>query len=168
MLVSTAAFGLAALRAGNRGDVVETRARFILAATLSLLSLLLLIKIWLRARAAHYGFALAMPATLVLIVLVWDWVPRVLARVIRHDRIDAADIGDAGAALRGAFLAMLLFFVGMHLARTSAFLAAKRVRVATAATRSGRMHAARRSVRCSRRSSRSFPRTRPSTCFPRA
>ncbi len=43
-------------------------------------ALALLGKMLLNARIYHYGFVLAMPATLILVVLLVDWLPAVLAR----------------------------------------------------------------------------------------
>ena len=37
-------------------------------------------KIILLARITHYGFCLAMPASLLFIVAVWDWVPWTIER----------------------------------------------------------------------------------------
>lgn len=89
-------FGGAALRSSTDDD----RERLVVAAALSLLSLVLLAKILLRVRAIHYGFALAMPATMLAIVLAWEWLPRLTART-----------RPARATVRAAFLAALCAFV---------------------------------------------------------
>lgn len=107
-------FAVAALRASNDVD----RERLVVATALSLLSLTLLGKIVLRVRAIHYGFALAMPATMLAIVLAWDWLPR-LTGASRPAR----------ATVRAAFLAALAAFVLAHARTTSDFGAAKTVPV---------------------------------------
>jgi hypothetical protein len=43
-------------------------------------SAILLGKMLLHARLSHYGFALAMPATLVLVLAVFDWIPTAIKR----------------------------------------------------------------------------------------
>ncbi len=43
-------------------------------------SLLLLVKMLLNTRLYHYGFVLAMPATLVCVVAVFDWIPTAIKR----------------------------------------------------------------------------------------
>ncbi|MEW6267761.1 MAG: glycosyltransferase family 39 protein [Thermodesulfobacteriota bacterium] len=108
-LLAAVGFTLAALRA--RDDT--RRARLVLAAATALLSLLLLAKIVLRVRAAHYGFVLAMPATMLAIVLIWDW----LVPLVRR--------GGDGAVVRGALLAALAVIVAVHFERTASFYAAK-------------------------------------------
>ncbi len=61
------------------GDAAK-RNRYCLALLLSVFSLVLLSKMILNAYAAHYGFALAAPATLLLVVALVHWLPRLLAR----------------------------------------------------------------------------------------
>ncbi len=56
----------------------------ILAFTFDVLAGLLLLKIGLDARIYHYGFVLAMPATLVALVTLIDALPRLLQRRIGH------------------------------------------------------------------------------------
>ena len=114
MAASTIGFAIAALRAGDPDE----RERLVLGAALSLLALLLLVKVVLRVRAIHYGFALAMPATMVAIVLLRDWLPRVTGPPT-----------GARAARSAAFLAALLAFVVVHVQTTAGFLAAKTVPV---------------------------------------
>jgi len=117
-------FTIAAVRragptvAMGTGDARE-RGRLVLGAAFSLLALVLLLKIVLRVRPSHYGFALAMPATMLLIAVVWDWLPRVLPR--------SAD------AMRGALVAGLVVLVGMHLQTTAGYVALKTVQVGSGA-----------------------------------
>lgn len=96
------------------------RERLVVGATLSLLALGLLAKMVLRARAIHYGFALVLPATMLAIVLVWDWLPRIAARG-----------SGARATVRAAFLGALSAFVVMHAETSARFLGAKTVPVGT-------------------------------------
>lgn len=114
LLAASVVFAVAALRAAEP----DARGRLVLATTLSLLSLGLLAKVVLRTRPSHYGFALAMPGTMVLIALLWDWVPRAIGRV-----------AGAGRILRAAFLAGLAATLAMQLRTTAAFFATRTVRV---------------------------------------
>jgi hypothetical protein len=75
----------------------------ILRLSLTVFALVLLGKMILNARVIHYGFALAMPATLLLVVALLEWVPAA---------IDGA--GGHGAAFRGAALAALLVATFVH------------------------------------------------------
>lgn len=118
MLAACGAFIAAALRAEDRAQ----RARLVSAATLALLSLLLLAKIVLRVRPSHYGFALAMPATLLLIVVVWDWLLRAAPRAAGARRL-----------LHAAFLAALVAFAAAQLRTTASFFARKTVPVGSGA-----------------------------------
>ena len=60
-------------------DDVTRRNRYGLALVLSIFSLMMLFKIILNVRAYHYGFVLAAPATLLLIVALVHWLPHLLA-----------------------------------------------------------------------------------------
>jgi hypothetical protein len=64
--------------------------------SLTIFALVLLGKMILNARIYHYGFVLAMPATLLLVVAILDWLPQAVA-----------SFGGAGGVVRGAGLAML-------------------------------------------------------------
>jgi hypothetical protein len=70
-------------------------------------SLVLLAKMILNARIYHYGFALAMPATLVLIVALVDWAPAAIDR-----------LGGYGAVFRAAALAGLMVCTVVYLVVT--------------------------------------------------
>ncbi len=59
-------------------DDVAKRNRYCLFLLLSVFGLVLLFKIVLNVRALHYGFVLAAPATLLLIVALVHWLPRLL------------------------------------------------------------------------------------------
>jgi len=79
----------------------SARLAHVLPAALTVFALALMTKMVFNARIHQYGFGLAMPATMLLIVALWDWVPRALARG-----------GGDGWLLRAAFLAALVVFVG--------------------------------------------------------
>ena len=81
-------------------------------------ALLLLAKMPLFTRTYHYGFALAMPGTLVAIAALVTWLPA---------RIERA--GGSARPLLAAGLALWLSFVLVHLETTRDYLAAKTVRV---------------------------------------
>src|SRR5579872_6024763 len=51
-----------------------------LAAMLGVLSLILLCKVFLYARIIHYGCWLAMPATMLLIITLFGWIPAAIRR----------------------------------------------------------------------------------------
>jgi hypothetical protein len=84
------------------------------------LGLVLLLKILLRARVAHYGFALAMPASLLLVTTSLGWLPRWL---------DGR--GFRGDVVRAYALALLAVFAVEHLSTTSAWLSTKTAVVGT-------------------------------------
>lgn len=67
----------------QRHDVARAQ-RAILACTLTVFGFVLLLKMIFNVRLYHYGFALAMPAALVLIVAMLDWAPAVVARLGGH------------------------------------------------------------------------------------
>jgi hypothetical protein len=69
----------------------------ILRLSMVVFALMLLAKMILNARIYHYGFALAMPATLLLVLTLSDWVPAALDR-----------LGGHGAVFRAAAFAALL------------------------------------------------------------
>jgi len=81
---------------------------------LALFALALLLEIALNSRIYHYGFVLAMPATL-LLVLVWlQWLPR----WITHR-------GGQGQVFRVSAAAILLLATTAHVLRSERYLAAK-------------------------------------------
>jgi len=98
------------------------RGQLSLMSALALFGLLMTAKIVFHVRITHYGYYLSMPATLVMVALVWDYVPVVLARL-------------AGTAdmLRGAFLAVLLLLVARCLVMSDSFLKEIDVPVGTGA-----------------------------------
>jgi hypothetical protein len=82
----------------------EQRIRRVLAVSLVLYALTLLTKMFLNVRFIHYGFALAMPAAIVVVVLLLESIPEALNRR-----------GGSGAAFRAASIGILVGVMGMHL-----------------------------------------------------
>lgn len=89
----------AVVASANRGPTVRL--------AFALFALLLLAKIALHARVVHYGFVLALPATMVLVLATVAWLPATL---------DAR--GRAGLLARAGAIGVLAAFVAAHL-RTS-------------------------------------------------
>jgi len=81
----------------------RTSGRDVLRLSMIVLALVLLLKMFLYARLFHYGFALAMPAMLVWVAVVVDWIPA---------WIDGR--GGCGHVFRAAGLAALLVMVGVY------------------------------------------------------
>jgi 4-amino-4-deoxy-L-arabinose transferase-like glycosyltransferase len=75
----------------------EGRDRMILRITLAVFALALLAKMIFKVRVAHYGFGLSMPATLLLVVSIVDWIPHIITRR-----------GGYGALFRAGSLALLV------------------------------------------------------------
>ncbi len=86
---------------------------------LALFALALLLKIVLNSRVYHYGFVLAMPATLLLVVVWLEWLPR----WITHR-------GGQGRVFRVSATAILLLATSAHVLRSERYLAAKTYLVA--------------------------------------
>ncbi len=91
---------------------------------LSVFALVLLTKMILNTRVLHYGFALALPATMLVVVALVGWLPA---------WID--ERGRAGWVLRAASLALLAAAAAGHLRITSSFLEGKLHPVGTGADR---------------------------------
>ncbi len=96
--------------------------RAVLPCALALFALVLLLKLGLHARIYHYGFALALPGTMLLAVAAFGWVPAWIRR-----RGGAA--GVVQAAVLGAWLAA----AGVHLRVCQSFWARKTVEVGAGA-----------------------------------
>jgi len=77
MLASAVGWGIAAWRADTD---VTARRDALLRMAVSAFAFTLLLKMLLNARVSHYGFVLAMPATLVVVVAIMEWIPQALAR----------------------------------------------------------------------------------------
>jgi hypothetical protein len=93
--------------------------RLILQTTMVVFALVLLFKILLNTRVHHYGFVLAMPGMLILVVALLDWAPRILTR-----------LGGCGSVFRVAAAAGLIVIVAGHLRVIDMKLATKDTRVA--------------------------------------
>ena len=76
----------------------------ILKLMMATLSFVLLGKIILNVRVWHYGFALAMPAALMIVSALWEWLPKLLAKY-----------GGKRAVFRGVVLALWLVTMLAHL-----------------------------------------------------
>ena len=78
----------------------QAAAQLIRRLTVALLALALLGKIILNARLCHYGFALAMPATMLLVITLISWAPALISK-----------LGGCGGVMRAAGLAVILVAV---------------------------------------------------------
>jgi len=87
----------------NRTDPAA-RAQLTTRLMLVVLGLGLLGKILLKARFYNYGFVLAVPATMLVVMALLDWIPEAIAR---H--------GGSGSGFRLMGLALLAGFVTVHL-----------------------------------------------------
>jgi hypothetical protein len=81
---------------------------------LCVFAFVLLFKMLFNARAQHYGFALALPATLLVVAALVGWLPAFLDRR-----------GSAGMVLRSGMLALLAMGTFAHLRITHRFLESK-------------------------------------------
>jgi 4-amino-4-deoxy-L-arabinose transferase-like glycosyltransferase len=90
----------------------EVAARYAVQTALALFALVLLAKMVLNARVYHYGFALAMPATLVLVAALVSWAPALITRA-----------GGDGRVLRAAAAGLLVVGLVAHLAFMQRLLA---------------------------------------------
>jgi hypothetical protein len=119
VLLVTVAIAAFEFRSHPRGPA---RARLVVRISLVVFAFTLLGKIALNARLYSYGFALAMPAALLFVVLLVGWLPALADR-----------LGGYGAALRAAALAALVTAGAGHLAVMQAQLMEKSYTVASAA-----------------------------------
>jgi 4-amino-4-deoxy-L-arabinose transferase-like glycosyltransferase len=103
LLLITIASIVAYLRSRNDPDAAP---RYALQTSLALFALALLPKMVLNARVFHYGFALAMPATLVLIAALVSWGPALLTRAGLQGR---ALLAVAAGVLVAGLVAHLVF-----------------------------------------------------------
>jgi 4-amino-4-deoxy-L-arabinose transferase-like glycosyltransferase len=89
----------------------EARRRALRQASLVILALALLSKMILAVWIGHYGFVLAMPASLVLVVLLLEWLPAAVSRMGGEGAVPAA----AGAGMLLAAVVALLSMQGQRL-----------------------------------------------------
>jgi hypothetical protein len=111
-LLIGAAFSLARLLRSGRG--APDSPRLVRQFSLTVFALALLGKILFYSRIFHYGFVLAMPATLLLVVALLDWLPAVISRR-----------GGYGPVFRAAALALLGVGTVAYLSIQSQFLNSK-------------------------------------------
>jgi len=119
VVLLTATTCVEVIRRRRSGDDVQTS---VLQLTLLIFAAALLAKILLNVRTFHYGFALAMPATVLTVVALFDWLP---------GRIERA--GGYGAVVRAAVLGAWTVFIVGHLGITAYWFDEKTEVVATAA-----------------------------------
>jgi hypothetical protein len=84
----------------------EARSNAALAAMLALFALLLLGKVFLYARIIHYGAWLAMPATMILLISIFGWIPAFLRRRGASHAIFLSGIAGAWIVVLCVHLAM--------------------------------------------------------------
>jgi hypothetical protein len=92
--------------------------QFIRKISLLVFALTLMAKIFLNARIFHYGFALGMPATLLLVVAAFDWVPAMIERR-----------GGFGRVFTAAAAALFAVAASGYLSNQSSWIAQKIYRV---------------------------------------
>lgn len=85
------------------GQDQQKRKQLSISLVLAILGLTLLAKIVLNVRAYHYGFALAVPAAMVLIAAIVDWLPSVCNRLFR-----AAESSQGRGIIYRALILLLL------------------------------------------------------------
>lgn len=98
----------------------EQFSKRILRFTLSLFSLVLLTKILLRVVPNQYGFALAMPGTVILISVLVDRIPVILNAK-----------GRAGEIFRSLSISVIIIFAGLHLFVSDFWFDKSTVKIAT-------------------------------------
>jgi hypothetical protein len=106
----------------RRGRAASPDPRLVMQFVLTTFALLMLGKMLLNVLLYHYGFALAMPASLVTVALLLSWWPNFVDRR-----------GGTGAVLRGAAVAAVLFVIGLHLHFYAIMGGGKAARVAAGA-----------------------------------
>ncbi|MCC7408605.1 MAG: hypothetical protein IT442_11075, partial [Phycisphaeraceae bacterium] len=119
LVVAIAAIAVARWRRGERVEQVTSEAEHDATALrlgLCVFSLAMLGKMILNTRVYHYGFALAMPGTVVLAAMLTGGLPRWFE-----------SRGRAGAMMRGAVIALVVVFAGMHLTQTHAYIKRKTI-----------------------------------------
>jgi len=108
-------------RAGEKDDRGAASPQ-VLRAALAAFAMVLLLKMIFRTRVFHYGFALAMPAALLVTMALVDWIPRwIVAR------------GGSGTLFRAAVLGAWAVAIPAHLSSMRAAFDAKTVRVGSGA-----------------------------------
>lgn len=106
----------------RRSGDSKARSRLMLTCMLSVFALALLGKVVLNTRLYHYGFALAMPATLLIVAALVEWIPAFIA-----------NRGGYAWVFRGAVLAALIVVVFVHIQRSHEVYNSKTYAVASGA-----------------------------------
>ncbi len=88
--------------------------------SMAVFSFVLLAKMILFVRIVHYGFGLAMPATLMIIVALWEWIPQLLRK-----------LGGLPIVFRSAVLATWLIAIAAHIVMSDRLFSDKKYKVAT-------------------------------------
>jgi hypothetical protein len=107
-------FSLAAIALLAVAAIRRPTGRSPIALAFAVLAFAMLAKMILHVRVGHYGFALALPATLLAVVALVGWLPAWLDRIGAH-----------GVVLRAAALAVLAFASFAHLRATERWLERK-------------------------------------------
>ncbi len=115
MLIVT---GLVSFGSTRPAAGAEQRLRRVLSLSCVVFALALLPKMFLNVRFIHYGFALAMPSAVVLVVVLLEVIP---------DFVDRR--GGYGTAFRAASLGILAAVMGMHLYASNTWFRLRTVRV---------------------------------------
>jgi hypothetical protein len=118
-LVLIAVSGVLVARVLDRRTGANEVATALLELSVVVFSLLLLLKMIFRVRLAHYGFALALPATLVLVVVLLEGLPRWVGR---HTR-------GSPEVFRAACLGIVAGVVAVHLYATHTWFQLRTVEV---------------------------------------
>ena len=119
-LVASGILSLAFIRFLRRTGGAESVAMAAFAA----FALAMMGKMLLNARLYHYGFVLGMPATALIVVGCWDWIPA---------RVRCA--GGDGRVMRVGVIVTLALFAGVHLTQTAYWRQRKAVTVGTSRDR---------------------------------
>ena len=91
--------------------------RFVREISLLIFAMVLLAKIFLFARIFHYGFILAMPATLLLVVAALDWVPALIDRRGGFGWVFTAAATALLAVAASTYLSHQVFWIGQKTER---------------------------------------------------
>lgn len=119
-LLMAGAFTCSALYGWKNRPIAASFQKAIACTIVTLFSLLLLSKIFLNARTYHYGFALSAPALIVVVILLFQWIPSLLPRV-----------GAKGAIFKLGSLSVVGVVVFLHLYTTSNWNGIKNVSIAS-------------------------------------
>jgi hypothetical protein len=120
-MIAVAVLSFVGWRRAGRGDAARGHA---LRLALAVFAGALLLKMVLNARLHHYGFVLAMPATVLTVAALVEWIPAAIARR-----------GGGAAVFRAVSLAALAVAIAAHLGVAEQRYRAKRYEIGTGADR---------------------------------